>query len=257
MRGQADEGDNPMKCSPELVEAYLDAELDAAHHAAVEEHMVGCPTCFEAHARLHRQKAGIQGAPYYKAPPELHRSVRNALRRAAAEEDKPRAYEAPRRWPAIAASLLLAMSLAWNLVQHRSREAQVDMAGSVVAAHIRSLLGSHLVDVASSDQHTVKPWFAGKLDFSPEVKDLQAEGFPLAGGRIDYLAGRRVAALIYHRRQHVINLFIWPGVSSSGSAGGASHDGYNLLRWTGGGITYWAVSDVSPEELENLRTLLR
>jgi anti-sigma factor RsiW len=131
------------------------------------------------------------------------------------------------------------------------------MAEIVLNDHLSSLLGSHLLDVVSSDQHTVKPWFAGKLDFSPDVKDLAAQGFPLAGGRVDYLAGRRVAALVYHRRQHVINLFIWPGGSSAPSPTGITHNGYNLLHWTAGRMTFWAVSDVSSAELQDFRNRLR
>src|SRR5439155_24246996 len=121
----------------------------------------------------------------------------------------------------------------------------------------RSLLGSRLVDVASSDQHTVKPWFAGKLDFSPAVRDLAGQGFPLAGGRLEYLSGRRVAALVYYRRQHVINLFTWPGGSSSVSETSTSLDGYNLLQWTDGSMTYWVVSDASSAELKIFRSLFR
>jgi len=120
--------------------------------------------------------------------------------------------------------------------------------------HIRSLISGHLADVPSSDRHTVKPWFAGKLDFSPEVKDLGAEGFPLAGGRVEYIAGRRVAALVYQRRQHVIDLFTWPETSREGPLK-ISRNGYNALHWTARGMTYWAVSDVSAGDLEKLREL--
>jgi len=153
--------------------------------------------------------------------------------------------------------LLLVASVAWNLAQLRPRSFQTDLAENVLSDHIRSLIGTRLVDVPSSDQHTVKPWFAGKLDFSPEVKDLEAQGFPLVGGRIEYLAGRRVAALVYHRRQHVITLFIWPDASSSGADAGISRNGYNLLHWTAGPMTYWAVSDVSTSDLEKFQSLYR
>jgi anti-sigma factor RsiW len=146
--------------------------------------------------------------------------------------------------------------VSWNLLQLR-RPTGADLASNVLADHIRSLLGSGPVEVASSDQHTVKPWFAGKLDFSPEVKDLQAQGFPLAGGRVDYLDGHRVAALVYHRRLHVITLFIWPVGSAAVSASSVSQNGYHLLHWTDSSMNYWAVSDVSIGELENFKALIQ
>jgi len=158
---------------------------------------------------------------------------------------------------AIAASLLLALSVGWNIVQLRSRPAAEDVRRSVIAGHVRSLIGDHLLDVASTDQHTVKPWFAGKLDFAPVVKDLAAQGFPLAGGRVDYLADRRVAALIYYRRLHVITLYQWPSGAVSAEENSRSDDGYNVLHWTGEGMTWWAVSDVSAAELQVFREGLR
>jgi anti-sigma factor RsiW len=247
-----------MNCSHELIEAYLDKELDAALHAEVEQHLAACQDCSEAYGRLRKQQAGIKAeAPYYSAPPALGRSVRDALRRMEKAEVRRPVSAIPWRSMAIAAGLLLAASVSWNVIQLRQRAAgEADLAGNVLTDHIRSLIGTHLVDVPSSDQHTVKPWFAGKLDFSPAVRDLDAQGFRLAGGRIEYLSGRRVAALVYYRRQHVINLFIWPD-GSSGSEGRTSRDGYNLVHWTDGSMTYWAVSDVNAADLVTFRTLFR
>lgn len=243
-----------MTCSLDLIEAYADQELDAAQHAAVEQHLTTCPDCAKVCARLRKQKAGIKSAvTYYTAPSDLKDSIRRGLRRVEAE----RAPIVPWRWLAIAACVLLALSVSLNFVQLRPRVSDVALAETVLTDHIRSLIGTHLVDVESSDQHTVKPWFAGKLDFSPDVRDLAPQGFPLAGGRIEYLAGRRVAALIYHRRQHIINLFIWPEGTSSGSDAAFSRNGYNLLHWTSGPMTYWAVSDVSTADLQDFRNLLR
>lgn len=240
-----------MNCSLEQIEAYADHELDSAQQAAVAQHLADCPRCSEAYLRLRRQKAGIQAAaPYYHAPPALKESVRRRLRRV----DAGSVSRIPWRWVAIAASVLLAVSATINIFQLRPRT-ESEVAENVLSDHIRSLISTHLVDVVSSDQHTVKPWFAGKLDFSPEVKDLEEQGFPLQGGRVEYLEGRRVAALVYKRRLHVINLFIWP--AKTGPDATVSRNGYHLLHWTTAGMTYWAVSDISVDELLNLRNLLK
>jgi anti-sigma factor RsiW len=248
-----------MNCAPDLIEAYLDEELDAPLRAAVGQHVAACPECSEAYARLLGQKASIKAAArYYNAPPELRQSVRDALRHSTVAEAKPRVSERPWRWLAIAATMLLVASISSNLLQLRHSAAENSIAESVVGDHIRSLLGTHLVDVPSSDQHTVKPWFAGKLDFSPDVKNFEVEGFPLVGGRIEYLAGRRVAALVYRRRQHVINVFTWPAESAKATSEvRLARDGYNLLQWTEGPMTYWAASDLSAVELDRLRDLYR
>ena len=240
-----------MNCSPERIELLFDGELDAAQQVEAREHIAGCSECAALYAGLVEQRAEIRSAaPYCKAPAELGQSVRAALRR----EMKP-AGATFWRPLAIAASLLLIASAAWNVEQLRSRSAGEGMAQVILDDHLSSLVGSHLLDVVSSDQHTVKPWFAGKLDFSPDVKDLAEQGYPLAGARVDYIAGRRVAALVYHRRQHEITVFIWPGAGESEAA--LSRNGYNLLRWSAGPMTYWAVSDVSAAELRSLQSMLK
>jgi anti-sigma factor RsiW len=248
-----------MNCSGELIEAYMDEELDPSLKAAVEEHLSTCHDCSDALARLREQKAGIKlAAPYYTAPVSLERALRGALARAAADEARPNRRETNWRWLAIAASILLALSLAWNLTRLRPGIAERDLvAQGVLSDHIRSLMGEHLLDVPSTDQHTVKPWFAGKLDFSPDVRDLAADGFPLVGGRLDYLMNRTVAALVFRRRQHVINLFTWPSDSAATAEDHFSQNGYNVVRWTHGGMTYWAVSDLGLSELEQFRDLYR
>src|SRR6266436_4942109 len=219
-----------MNCSRDLIEAYMDEELDPGLRAAVAEHLSNCPTCSEAHSRFREQKASIKSiAPYYTAPAQLQQSVREALQRAAANETAAMARNTPWRWLAIAASVLLAISVSWNVRRPQPRTAENDLvAQNVLSDHIRSLIGTHLLDVPSSDQHTVKPWFNGKLDFSPEVKDFASQGFPLIGGRLDYLTDRTVAALVYQRRRRVINVFVWP---TGLSVGELTRKGFNMIHW--------------------------
>jgi len=244
-----------MSCSRELIEAYLDDELDPAAAAEMREHLLNCPDCADTCARIREQKTEIRSlAPVFKPPPGFEDSVRNALRREAGRKQAQQKQGVPWRWLAIAASLLLVFSLAWNIGQRSSRSET--LAQNLYASHVRSLIGSHLLDVTSSDQHTVKPWFNGKLDFSPQVKDLAAEGFPLLGGRVDYLTDHTVAVLVYGRRQHIINLFTWPE-TSGGSEVESSQNGYNLLHWKDSGMAYWAVSDLNSAELRQFKDLYR
>jgi anti-sigma factor RsiW len=154
---------------------------------------------------------------------------------------------------ALAASLLLTVVMSsGGTIAYLSRiaeESKAPLEQEVVSGQIRSLMADHLTDVASSDQHTVKPWFNGKLDFSPPVIDLTTEGFSLVGGRLDYLEHRQVAALVYRRRQHVINLFIWPEDGEEGPQAASEQD-YSVLYFTHGGMEYWAVSDLNPADLK-------
>jgi anti-sigma factor RsiW len=246
-----------MKCSRDLIEAYLDEELEPGLSASVAEHLATCQSCAEAYSRFREQKADIRSAaPYYTAPAQLDRSIRDALRQAAASDAKPPASSQSWRWLAIAATILLAVSVSWNLRQSAPRAVENDLvAQNILSDHIRSLIGTHLLDVPSTDQHTVKPWFNGKLDFSPEVKDFASEGFPLIGGRLDYLMDRPVAALVYGRRHHFINVFTWPADSAHMAESQYSRNGYNAIHWSHGSMTFWAVSDIAPTELVQFKSL--
>jgi anti-sigma factor RsiW len=160
-----------------------------------------------------------------------------------------------RDWRIGAPALAVAASLAvFSVMPPRSSNLEQEL----ISGHVRSLMASHLTDVATSDQHTVKPWFNGRLDFAPPVIDLANTGFPLAGGRLDYIGGRAVAALVYKRRGHVINLFVWPKteVGSNMPVQVSTGEGYNIQHWAGGGMTFWAVSDLNATELQEFANRL-
>jgi anti-sigma factor RsiW len=198
-------------------------------------------------------------ATRYRASPALQSAVRTeiTLQSAAA---RPRVAAARRRWPAWASvglgfALGLVLSATGVLVAGRAADSE-RLEAELVGNHVRALMVSHLTDVASSDQHTVKPWFQGKLDYSPPVKDLRAEGFPLLGGRLDYVAGKPVAALVYRRNGHFINMFVWPA-SRAPLSEVSERQGYNVVRWSHDGMAYAAVSDLNRNELRAFSELMR
>jgi anti-sigma factor RsiW len=235
-----------------LAGAYLDDELDASLSAQVREHFAACQSCAEAHAQQIAMRAGIrEHAPYFRAPAGLEHRISLAVRHGGRPDIR------PRRWLALAAGILVAIFAAWKVAQLRSPASLSDpIAQEVLSSHVRSLMATHLLDVPSSDQHTVKPWFNGKLDFSPDVKDFAAQGFPLAGGRLDYIEGRPVAALVYQRRQHVINLFTWPA-AEDGRDQEFGGNGYRILHWTHARMAWWAISDLSIGELRRFEDLCK
>jgi anti-sigma factor RsiW len=195
--------------------------------------------------------------PAFQAPDTLRARVRAALG-AAARVRAPRRFSVRGAWRplALAASLAVVALGSWRLALQRA--AGETLLDDVLTSHIRSLMPGHLTDVPSSDHHTVKPWFNGRLDFSPPVYDFSGRGYPLLGGRLDYLNGRPVAALVYGRRQHLINEFLWPtgrGPAAVPSTG--TRQGYHLLHWTTPDYSYWVVSDLGFPELRDFAGLLR
>ena len=225
----------------QLLHPYVDGELDLTTSLAVEEHLAGCADCTTYFQNLQDLRQEIAGAA-------LHFQPKPGLVRRIEAQRQPRRRQA--LWAMAAAALLALLSIpATYLAYRRADDAPV------FDAHIRSLMASHLVDVPSSDHHTVKPWFQGRLNFSPAVPELAAQGFVLTGGRLDVLRGRPTAAIVYKRRDHVINLFIEPTSGADSSARARSREGYNLVELTSGGMNYWAVSDLNAQELRHFADL--
>jgi len=228
-----------------VLDAYVDNELGPAEAAAVREHLDGCATCRHRLADLESLGRLVRRIPYHAAPEALR--VRIATARGGAWRAS--SVLASVAVLAIVASLAGAGLLVRSLHSDRSTEATRALADALVDNHVRALMGEHLLDVTSSDQHTVKPWFQGKLDFSPPVEDLASLGFPLVGGRVEYVGGKQAAALIYRRRQHTINLFVWPASDEAAPTDVRSTRGFQVRHWTRGGMTFWAVSDLNDVEL--------
>ena len=239
----------------ELLHAYVDGELDLANTRETERHFQSCADCRGTERAIRELRSALTSdAPAYRAPAHLRRNVRAALRR---EAKSTRQTLSP--WLVFATGAAFAAVLVGAvLFQTMPGVRGNTIVDQVVASHVRSLLAAHLVDVVSSDQHTVKPWFDGKIDFAPEVRDLSANGFPLLGGRLDYLDGKTVVALVYQRNKHPINLFITPAPTSRNTSPKVmTRRGYNVFSWTNNGMKYWAVSDLNQAELSEFTELVR
>ena len=252
------------KLTQRFVPGYLDGELDLSRTIEMETHLQVCGECARELERQQALRAALQrGSLAYAAPEGLRERIQSSLRSSAPVEASERASDwrpfALLRWAGAFAVLALCAVTAWQLLPGlRGPASDQRIEAEVFASHVRSLEANHLEDVVSTDQHTVKPWFDGKLDFSPPVEDLASDGFPLVGGRLDYLEGREVAALVYQRRKHFINVFVWPDASGSISTQKVeSRQGYNLMRWSRGGFQFWAVSDVSAPDLADFVRLLQ
>ena len=234
--------------------AYVDGELEEHGVAGVEAHLKECPACARRVEGERRLRAAFRAhlSPV-RAPEHLDADVREAIAAAGREATasrKPgvRPWHAA-QWLALAATIAVAGlgGRQWALWSLARRTAPLE--AELLTAHVRSLQLSHLTDVPSSDHHTVKPWFAGKLDYSPPVPELDSLGFRLIGGRLDYVRDRPTAVIVYGRRQHIINLFLWPSGDSTAATKVETDRGYNSVHGAGGGIAYWAISDLDMAEL--------
>lgn len=233
-----------------LLNGYIDGELDLVSSLDIEEHLQSCTACSSHYRQLMSLHTATSNTSLYRpAPPSLEKRIRASLGKP--RSTSPTWFSLP--WGLLTTTALLAV-LVLSVAGFLGRglfpsQSETSLAQQVQTAHVRSLMANHLMDVASTDQHTVKPWFNGKLDFSPPVTDLASQGFPLVGGRLDYLDGRPVAALVYQRNKHYINLFIWPSTGKQESLQNSTYNGYHLFHWDQSGMTFWAVSDVEIKEL--------
>jgi anti-sigma factor RsiW len=232
-----------------LIHALLDGELDAGHTRELEEHLQICPRCAAQLGAYRELQQAMSVMPLrYAAPAGLRQRIERAL------PAKPPIQVASRRsmLKGFVLGTALSTAMAASLFIAVVGTDQDDrILGDVLSAHVRSLQGDHLTDVQTSDQHTVKPWFNGKLDISPPVVDLTAQGFTLIGGRLDYLDGRTVASIVYRRRNHVINLFVADGAAPEHqTVKRSTMQGFNVLRWSTGGLQFIAVSDLNAGELQ-------
>jgi len=257
------------KLTRRFVPGYLDGELDLSHTIEMETHLQVCTECVRELKTQQALRAALQRSSLAYAAPEGLRERVQASLHASAPAPAGTPVEAPKRvnvwnafqflrWAGAFAVLALCTVIAWQLLPGlRAPSSEQRLAAEVLTSHVRSLEANHLMDVVSTDQHTVKPWFDGKLDFSPPVEDLASDSFPLVGGRLDYLEGRQVAALIYQRRKHFINVFVWPDSAAVNSTQIITpQQGYNMTRWSRGGFQFWAVSDVGSADLAEFVRLL-
>jgi len=237
---------------------FLDEELDPVESREVARHLESCPECAAAFERQRQLSESLKrDLAYHRAPDLLRARVLRDARAASGRED-PRTRPANQqwRWLSAAAAVIAVVAGTWWVATLSGGQAGERLAREAVAGHVRSLMANHLTDVTSTDQHTVKPWFAGKLDFSPPVTDFAEAGYPLIGGRLDYLQGRPVAALVYLRHRHTINVFVWPSGADAEFTPAATEQGFHVIHGTHAGMAYWVVSDLNPGELASFARML-
>jgi anti-sigma factor RsiW len=241
-----------MACDNTPLHAYLDGELDAAGMAGFEQHLKICAECTASLAAEESLRRSLQQAELYERAPE---SIRRKLRTASSTGPTPgRVYPGAWRWLAVAAALIVATLSGWRIFSPPIDSLQRAWTTTLLDAHLRSLQPGHLTDVESTDQHTVKPWFDGKLDIAPPVRDFADSGFSLLGGRLDVIEGRTVAALVYGRRKHIVNVFVWQSQDSMPFSDSGERQGYHWVAWKKDGFLFCAVSDTVLADLQQLKS---
>jgi len=239
----------------DLIDGYVDGELDLVRSLEIEQHLQKCVTCMQEYKNRQILHSAISnGNFYYRAPASLQKRIQSSMK-----SSPPPLRSIAWRTLIAAAALTLLLLVAWNAVRFVMPAPTTNaLTQEVLASHIRSLMPGHLVDVSSSNQHTVKPWFNGKLDFSPPAVDLAQQGYPLIGGRLDYVGNKAVAVLVYQHGGHVINLFVWPeGQNEGQGTTSITQQGYHILSWNRSGMSYWVVSDLEEAQLQEFVRLVQ
>jgi anti-sigma factor RsiW len=260
------------RCEPTraALSAYIDGEIPPVEAEAIADHLTSCPSCSaEYHSMLETIGTLRSELTRFTAPDVLRARIRAAVERTPTEivdagqrvvaADGHRRRSLWTRSAALAATLVVGAALGGSLTMLVSGRSGGDsaVAAQVLSSHVRSLMPDHLTDIRSSDQHNVKPWFNGRLDYSPSVPRFDDEGYPLIGGRLDYIGDRRVAVVVYGRRQHLINVFSWPTAAGAEPLATTATNGYTMLHWRRGGIERWVVSDVNATELRAFAAMLQ
>lgn len=241
-----------------LLHAYADGELDALRSLEMQQHLKTCPACAAKLNALKSLQGALKDSEFaYHAPASLRAKVQRMTRESAPQaEHHPSDLQWLWKWLAVGATAVAILTMVLRPPGISQGDLNNQLVEEAVACHVRSLMPGHLTDVLSSDQHTVKPWFAGKLDFSPDVKDFAAQDFALLGGRLDYINGRTIAALVYQHNKHLINVFIWPVTNANGLEAETTYHGYNVINREVNGFHYCIVSDMDETGLEHLDGLL-
>jgi anti-sigma factor RsiW len=240
-----------------LLPAYVDGELDLVRQLEIEAHLSSCAACAQVAQDLREAKEAMREAlPRYTMPPDLLKKIRATLPAEPVTRTAKRSVVVM-LWPYLGMAASLAAMLWVGFIVGVNRGQTNSLVADAIAGHARSLMVGHLLDVASTDQHTVKPWFAGKIDFAPPVVDLASGGFPLIGGRLDLLDHHPAAALVYQRRKHFINLFVWPDDSAPLAEGQSSSNGYQTVSWSHAGLNFLAISEIPAADLAGFVQLYR